>query len=124
MNQPPVKGRIIAVVLLAGVLPGLVSLAAHLLLGDAQRVHEPLHEWFELAGGCIALAVAMLLLLRAQHEKVSQHLFWVVASLIAMGLVDGLHGVHGISLRSWQRHGATLMGGVLMDRSGCRFRRP
>ena len=114
MNQPPVKGRIIAVVLLAGVLPGLVSLAAHLLLGDAQRVQEPLHEWFELAGGCIALAVAMLLLLRAQHEKVSQHLFWVVASLIAMGLVDGLHGIHGISLRSWQRHGATLMGGVLM----------
>jgi PAS domain S-box-containing protein len=55
----------------------------------------------------------MLLLLRTRHEAASQHLFWVVASLIAMGLVDGLHGVHGISLQSWQRHGATLIGGVL-----------
>lgn len=30
-----------------------------------------------------------------------------------MGLVDGLHAVHGISLQSWQRHGATFIGGLL-----------
>ena len=114
MNQPPVKGRIIAVVLLACVLPGLVSLAAHLLLGDAQRVQEPLHEWFETGRWLHCPGSSDAVVACAQHEKVSQHLFWVVASLIAMGLVDGLHGIHGISLRSWQRHGATLMGGVLM----------
>jgi PAS domain S-box-containing protein len=109
----PAKTKVIAVVLLAGVLPLLVSVAAYLISGGAKHVQEPVHEGFELAGSCIALAVATLLMLRMRHEEGSQHLFWVVASLIAMGLVDGLHGVHGISLWSWQRHGATLIGGVL-----------
>ena len=113
MKPYSAKSKMVALVLLAGVLPPLASLAAHLIIGDAKHVHEPLHECFELAGTCIALAVAMLLLLRLRHEAGSQHLFWVVASLIAMGLVDGLHAVHGISIQSWQRHGATLLGGVI-----------
>ncbi|MBA4387098.1 MAG: hypothetical protein C0404_03895, partial [Verrucomicrobia bacterium] len=113
MKDSSLKPRIVAVVLLAGGLPLLVSLGAHLLIGDVRYVREPLHEAVELTGTCIALAVAMLLLLRTRHERTSQHLLWVVASLVAMGLVDGMHGVHGISLRSWQRHGATLVGGVL-----------
>ena len=107
------QSRVIAVVLMAGVLPVLISLAAHFFVGDAKHVQEPLHEAVELAGTCIALAVAMLLLLHTRHEAASQHLFWVVASLVAMGLVDGMHGVQGISLRSWQRHGATLVGGAV-----------
>ncbi len=107
------KFKVVAVVLLAGVLPLLASLTARFVFGDAPRVQESLHAAVELGGSCIALAVAMLLLLRARHEETSPHLFWVAASLIAMGLVDGLHSVHGIALHSWQRHGATLLGGVL-----------
>ena len=107
------KLRLAAPVLLAGVLPLLVSLAVRYIWGDAPRVQDPLHEAFELGGSCIALAVAMLLLLRLRHEKTSPHLFWVATSLIMMGLIDGLHAVHGISLHSWQRHGSTLLGGVL-----------
>jgi PAS domain S-box-containing protein len=108
------KLRLVLVVLAAGVLPGLASVAAHLLIGDARHVQEPLHECVELTGTCIALAVAMLLLLHTRHEGTSQHLFWVVAGLVAMGLVDGVHGVVPVGVAwSWLRHGATLAGGLL-----------
>ena len=114
MKQFPAKSKIITVVLLAGLFPGLISLAAHWLLGDAQRMQEPLHECLELTGACIALGVGMLLLLRLRHEPTSPHLVWVAAALFAMGLVDGVHGVahYGVAW-SWLRHGATLIGGVL-----------
>jgi PAS domain S-box-containing protein len=114
MKQSPAKFRIVAVVLLAGVLPWLVSLAAKFVFGDAQSVQEPLHEWFELTGTCIALGVAMLLLLRERHEKVAPHLLWVAAALVAMGLMDGAHGMAHFGVAwSWLRHGATFVGGVL-----------
>jgi signal transduction histidine kinase len=101
------------VVLLAGVLPLLVSVAAHLIIGDAKHVQEPLHEGFELVGCCIALSVAMILLLSVRHENASPHLLWVVAALVAMGIVDGVHSFlpTGVAF-SWTRHGATLVGGV------------
>jgi PAS domain S-box-containing protein len=113
IDRSSAKRTIVAVVLLAGVLPALVSLAGHLLFGDAPRVQDPLHECLELVGSCVAIFVAMLLLLRLRHEKTSPHLLWVVAALVAMGLVDAVHGVHGITGSSWLRHGATLLGGTL-----------
>ena len=114
MKQFAAKSKIIAVVLLAGLFPGLISLAAHWLLGDAQRVQEPLHECLELTGACIALGVGMLLWMRLRHEPTSPHLLWVVAALVSMGLVDGMHGVAPFGVAwSWLRHGATLIGGVL-----------
>jgi len=114
MNQSPSKFKIFAVVLLAGVLPLLVSVAAHLIIGDAKHVQEPLHEGFELVGCCIALSVAMILLLRVRHENASPHLLWVVAALVAMGIVDGVHSFlpTGVAF-SWTRHGATLVGGLI-----------
>jgi len=114
MNHYSAKTKIIAVVLLAGVLPLLASVAAHLIIGDAKHVQEPLHEGFELAGTCIALSVAMLLLLRLGHENASSHLLWVVAALVAMGIVDGVHSFlpTGVAF-SWTRHGATVVGGAL-----------
>jgi hypothetical protein len=105
--------KIVALVLLACVLPCLVSLAARFVWVDAPHVQDSLHELLELLGSGIAIGVALLLSLRLQHEESSGHLFWVVASLMTMGLVDGLHAVHGISPRSWQQHGATLLGGML-----------
>jgi signal transduction histidine kinase/ActR/RegA family two-component response regulator len=114
MKSSSANARIVAVVLLAGVLPAAVSLAAHFVLGDARHVAEPLHSWFELVGSCIALGVAMLLLLRLRHESTSPHLLPVAAALVAMGLVDGLHGFATFGLAwSWLRHGATLAGGLL-----------
>ncbi len=100
--------------LLAGVLPCLASFAAHLLFGNAPHVQEPLHEMFELAGSCIALGVAMLLLLRLRHEDTAPHLLWVAAALAAMGVADMMHSVaHFGAEWSWLRHGATLTGGVV-----------
>ncbi len=113
MERSSPKAKIIAVLALAGLLPWLISLAAFYSFGAVQHIQEPLHEFLELTGTCIALAVAALLLLRMRHEEELQHLFWAAAGLIAMGVVDGLHAVHGISIYSWQRHGATLAGGAL-----------
>jgi PAS domain S-box-containing protein len=108
------KCKILTVVLVAGVFPWLVSLAAHLVYGETPRPQEPLHEWFELAGSGIALGVAMLLLLRLRHESAPPHLLWVAAALVTMGLADGMHGVaHSEPEWSWLRHGATLLGGGL-----------
>jgi PAS domain S-box-containing protein len=103
-----------AALVLAGLLPWLVSLAANLLFGHATYVQEPLHECLEVTGSCIAIGVAMLLLLRMRHEDVPSHLFWVISALVAMGLVDGVHGIAPFGVAwSWLRHGATLVGGVL-----------
>src|SRR5438105_11139279 len=114
MKRSSARSRIIQVVLLAGVLPCLVSLTASFLFGKVCRVHEPLHECWELAGTCIALTVAMLLWLRSRHEKDSPHLLWVAAALVAMGLMDGVHAVVPFGVAwSWLRHGATLVGGLL-----------
>ncbi len=106
--------KIAAVVLLAGMLPWLASFTSHLVIGDARLVHEPLHEGFQLAGSCIALAVAMLLLLRLRRGTASTHLRCVVAALVGMGIIDGVHGlVHFDVASSWSRHVAALLGGTL-----------
>ncbi len=114
VKSAPSKFNILAAVLLAGVLPWLVSLSSHLLLGDTQHVQERLHEFLELIGACIALGVALLLLLRAKHEQVGPHLLWAASALVAMGLMDCAHGVAPFGVAwSWLRHGATLVGGLL-----------
>jgi PAS domain S-box-containing protein len=123
MNEPeslpmperaPATFRVAAVVLLAGLLPCLVSLAARFLFADQPYVQEALHECLELVGTCIALGVAMLLLLRLRYGRASPHLLWVVAALVAMGLLDGMHAVLPFGAAwSWLRHGATLVGGTL-----------
>ena len=93
MKQLSRQSAVIAVVLLAGVLPLLAGLSANLMLGNTRQVQEPLHQGFELAGACIALGVAMLLLIRARHESEPSYLLWIVAALVAMGLMDGTHGM-------------------------------
>ncbi|MGZ4957812.1 MAG: hypothetical protein ACXV7J_01055 [Methylomonas sp.] len=106
--------HVFSVILLAGVLPWLISLAVRVRFGDVPHEQEPLHESVELVGSCIALGVTLLLALRLRHERTSPHLLWVVAALVAMGLVDGVHAVVPFGIAwSWLRHGATLIGGVL-----------
>ena len=106
-----VKTRIAAVVLQAGVLPWVAAVVARAhFTGD--YVYEFLHECMELAGTCIALAVATLLWLRSQYERKAPYLMWAAAALIAMGLIDGAHAVMPFGLAwSWLRHSATLVGG-------------
>ena len=108
------EDKVAVVVLLAGVLPLLVSMAARQLVEGEAYVYDLLHECLELAGTCIALAVATLLWLRSQYEEEASHLLWATAALVAMGLIDGAHAVapYGVAW-SWLRHGATLAGGLL-----------
>jgi PAS domain S-box-containing protein len=114
MSQSRPKTKVAAVVLLAGVLPGLLSFTSHLVIGDARLVREPLHEGLELTGSCIAVAVAMLLLLRLKRGIASPHLRCVVAALVGMGIIDGVHSlVHFDVASSWSRHVATFLGGTI-----------
>ncbi|HYG36170.1 MAG TPA: hypothetical protein VEC99_15370, partial [Clostridia bacterium] len=114
MKQFSMKWRIPLIVLVAGVLPLLVGVSADPLFGPKGWVNETVHTCVELAGSCIALVVAMLLLLRVRHEPSMGHLLWVVAGLVATGLLDFVHGVTAFGVAwSWLRHGATLLGGGL-----------
>ena len=114
MTTLSAKFRIAGVVGLAGVVPWLVTLAAQLLFGRAPHVQHELHETMELAGSCISLGVAILLLLHARHEPAAAHLRWIVAGLVATGLMDGVHALAPYGEEwSWIRHGATLVGGTL-----------
>lgn len=103
----------LAVVLLAGILPCIITISSDALFGSAPHVNEPLHNALELVGSCIALGVALLLLLRSAHEPVDLPVLWVVGALVAMGLLDGIHGLSPLGLAwSWLRHAATLAGGL------------
>jgi signal transduction histidine kinase/FixJ family two-component response regulator len=114
MERSQARFNLIVIALLAGVLPGLVSVAADLLFGEAPHPQLRLHELLELTGTSIALGVAMLLLLRARHETASPHTLWVVAALVTMGLIDAAHAVTSFGVSwSWLMHLATLVGGVL-----------
>src|SRR5512146_626857 len=107
------KFKVAAVVLLAGVLPWLVSMVARALFRGTY-VHELLHQGLELAGACVAFAVATLLWIRSEYDKRAAHLLWAAAALVAMGLLDGAHAVEPFgSAWSWLRHSATLVGGLL-----------
>ncbi len=112
-NAPSPLPAMAGVVLLAGVAP----LLTHVLIdraSDGIFIAERLHEAVELAGTCIALGVASLLLLRERQERDRSHLLWMVAALVAMGLVDGTHAISEPGEPwSWLRHGATLVGGLL-----------
>jgi PAS domain S-box-containing protein len=116
MKRVPVTSRIVAAVLLAGVLPLLVGLAAHFLFGSTPRAHGPVHQAFELAISWVGLTVALLLRLR--NEQGSSPLIWVVAALVAMGIFDAAHGLGPSSAVApslfWLRMGSTLIGGGLL----------
>ena len=106
--------KVAAVVLLASVVPWLLSFTSHLVIGDAGLVQEPLHEGFELVGSCIALGVAMLLLLRLRREIAPPHLRCVVAALVGMGIIDGVNSLVRFDVTlSWSRHAAALVGGTV-----------
>ena len=108
------RAKVITAVLLASVLPCLASAVANYVFGEVRYVQEQLHEFLELTGACIALGVAMLLLLRVRYEEATPHLLWVIAALVAMGLMSGVHCITKSDL-AWSQlqHGATLLGGLL-----------
>lgn len=106
--------QLMFMLLLGGVFPAMLSIDVSFLFGTIRHVAEPLHECLELVGSCIALTVAMLLLLRAQHKEVPLHFMWVAAALAAMGTIDAAHAITPFGVAwSWMRHGATLLGGLL-----------
>jgi len=83
MKLAAAKYKVLLVVLLAGVLPVLISMTAGLPLGNAQHVQERLHECLELAG---TFMVATLLWFRARHENGIDHLLWI--ALVAAALIS------------------------------------
>ncbi len=114
MNLSVTKWTLVAVALLAGAVPLIIALMFQSIFGATIHINEPLHECMELVGSCIAIGVAMLLWLRADHEQRLPYILWIAAALVAMGVVDGAHAMapFGIS-RSWLHHTATLLGGAI-----------
>ncbi len=114
LTQASARWKVAAVVMLACILPALVSVAAYVLFGSARHAEELLHVCLEVTGGWIALAAVILIWLRVRHEETCPHMLYVAAALVGMGLVDGAHAIAPFGTAwSWLGHGATLMGGLL-----------
>jgi PAS domain S-box-containing protein len=107
------KSRVLAVVLLAFVLPALIGWGVTLLFGKTPHAQEALHECLELSGSWIALAVAMLLWVRVEREQWTPHLMCMASALVGMGLMAAAHGIAPYGAASWLQHLATLFGGSL-----------
>lgn len=90
-DQPSRSSKIVAVP--ASLLAALASAASYFLFLCARHAGERPDESLEVTGSCIALAVALLIWLRVQHDKSCPHLLWVAAALVGTGLVDGIHGI-------------------------------
>jgi len=101
------------VILSAGIVPFSAAALIGSFVSNAARPHEPLHAFLEIAGACMAIAVAMLLGLRLQRGP-SAYLVWPMAALLCMGVLDTLHGSSepGPSW-AWLRELSTLFGGLL-----------
>ncbi len=111
----PGKARMVAVVLLAFVLPVLIAWGVSRSLGSPRHVQAALHECLELSGSWIALAVAMLLWLRVEREQWSPRLMCVASMLVGTALVSAAHGVapsDSIAF-AWLHDTAALYGGSL-----------
>ena len=81
--------------------------------GRGQYVHESLHATIETMGGCIALGMAALLLVRWQESEAPAHFEWIGTALITMGLLDIAHACLGPSPAFfWSRALPTLLGGA------------
>lgn len=106
------SARIASVLLLAAALPIAIGLSSH-FFADLRFESESLHAFLEVAGGCTAVAVGLLLITRVRRGD-APHLTWAIGSLIGMGILDLAHGAwHYGTAWSWLRAMATLTGGVL-----------
>jgi PAS domain S-box-containing protein len=109
------KSRVVAVVLLAFVLPALIGWQVALHFGSTPHVQEALHECLELSGSWIAFAVAMLLWVRVEREQWTPHLMCIASALVGVGFISAAHAISSPSgaAFAWLQHAATLYGGVL-----------
>src|SRR5512133_3619500 len=112
-QRDPIGWRIALVVVLAGVTPVVIGEGATQIYGQKEFVDEFVHTGIELAGSAIALTLAILLLLRPRYEKGAEHLLWLAAGFVVMGVLDFGHGVMPFGAAwSWTRHIATVFGGL------------
>jgi hypothetical protein len=104
---------LITTVVLAGLLPWLLSLLTHAAFGETAYRNDTVHAVFELAGSGIAVGVAALFTLRMRDRVPAPHLRWAIAALVGMGLFDAAHSLVTFGVAwSWLRHSATLTGGL------------
>ncbi len=105
----------VAVVLLAFVLPVLLAWGVSRSFGSGRHAQAALHECLDLSGSWIALAVAMLLWLRVEREQWSPSLMCVASMLVGTALVSAAHAVapsDSIAF-AWLHDIAALYGGSL-----------
>jgi signal transduction histidine kinase len=91
-----------------------LALGLRATFATQQYVNEPLHSSIEAIGGCIALGMSALLLIRWLEDGPA-HFLWMSTALVMMGVLDL---AHACSERSpaffWSRALPTFLGGALM----------
>jgi PAS domain S-box-containing protein len=107
--------RVAWAILLGGLLPPTLTLAARTISVTPPLMDVPVHAYIQLAGSCIALVAASLVLLRARQEPSLPHLRPLTMALAGMGLMDAAQAFATPGAAwYWLHSGAALAGGMLL----------
>ncbi len=88
----------------------------HTVLSQWRWEHHPVHASVEMAGGLIAVLVAMLLLSLDRQALGTSFNTWIAGGLVGMGMLDGMHAlVHVGQPFVWLHSLATFSGGLLFS---------
>jgi PAS domain S-box-containing protein len=85
----------------------------HTIFSEWRWVHAPIHSAAEMAGSVIALVVAFFLMSLQHRGKGTSYNVVIAGSLVAMGVLDGLHSLEEIGgTFVWLHSTATFAGGL------------
>lgn len=100
--------------LIAGAIPVAVTVVAHTIAPDWGGQQYSLHALFGGLGAFAALTLAVQLRTLRVYERGEACHVWIASALIALGLLDAVHGAcRQDELIIWLQVTATLAGGLL-----------
>lgn len=98
--------------IVAGVVPAIGGAVIHIFLSQWDWANVPFHSAVEGLGSFASLSLAVLLLTLRRFRKDHDHVVWISAALIGMGILDGFHAAAPLGVSFVWLHGiATLVGG-------------
>ncbi len=100
------------VFILAVFLPVVAIYLSQNILSDSQWIMESFHSFFEIAGGCIAILLSLIIINFDFKNKAIQHI-WIAYGLLCMGILDIMHTwVHAGNTFVWLHSMAVFTGGI------------
>jgi diguanylate cyclase (GGDEF)-like protein len=107
------KNNIIFVILLSVFFPVVFGYISKSIFSNSYA-NIPLHSGVEVAGGVIAITIAMMIYIKFLNKKLFTYLNYTTVALLVMGIVDIFHGiVMPGEVFVWLHSTAVFFGGIL-----------